>query len=150
MDNEDFDFDWEGLECDIILSISMKALKNASEPCAINEVTNLGIFGKKTKFLFLFILAYTLDYFHLWVLEFVLRPQARVVFEQSWTQILLLNNCFNFDLVVFLFIFRFAFHKARAFGMFPHSDQKSKNTFTLPSLRLTSPLFVYSRIRSHS
>ena len=27
MDNEDFDFDWEGLECDILRSISMKALK---------------------------------------------------------------------------------------------------------------------------
>ena len=49
MDNEDVDFDWEGLECDILRSISMKALKNAFEPCAINEVTNLGIFGKKTK-----------------------------------------------------------------------------------------------------
>ena len=48
MDNEDFDFDWEGLECDILRSISMKALKNAFKPCATNEVTNLGIFGEKT------------------------------------------------------------------------------------------------------
>ena len=48
MENEDFDFDWEGLECDILRFISMKAFKNAFEPCAINEVTNLGIFGKKT------------------------------------------------------------------------------------------------------
>ena len=52
MDNKDFDFDWEGLKCDILRSISMKALKNAFEPRAINEVTNLGIFGKKTKFSF--------------------------------------------------------------------------------------------------
>ena len=49
MDNEDVDLDWEGLECDILRSISMKAVKNAFEPCAINEVTNQGIFGKKTK-----------------------------------------------------------------------------------------------------
>jgi len=48
MDNKDFDFDWEGLKCDILRSISMKALKNAFEPCATNEVMNLGIFGKKT------------------------------------------------------------------------------------------------------
>ena len=48
MGNEDFDFDWEGLECDILRSISMKALKNAFKPCATNEVTNLGIFGEKT------------------------------------------------------------------------------------------------------
>ena len=48
MVNEDVDLDWEGLECDILRSISMKALKNAFGPCAINEVTNLGIFGKKT------------------------------------------------------------------------------------------------------
>jgi hypothetical protein len=50
MDNEDFNFDWEGLECDILQSISMKALKNAFELCAPNEVTNLGILGKKTMF----------------------------------------------------------------------------------------------------
>ena len=50
MDNEDFNFDWEGLECDILQSISMKALKNAFELCAPNEVTNLGILGKKTLF----------------------------------------------------------------------------------------------------
>jgi hypothetical protein len=52
MDNEDVDLDWEGLECDILPSISTKVVKNAFEPCAINEVTNLGIFGKKTKFSF--------------------------------------------------------------------------------------------------
>ena len=52
MDNEDFNFDWEGLECDILQSISMKALKNAFELCAPNEVTNLGIFGKKNDVLF--------------------------------------------------------------------------------------------------
>jgi len=55
MDNEDVDFDWEGLECNILRSISTKALKNAFEPCAINEVTNLGIFGKKTKMMMLFL-----------------------------------------------------------------------------------------------
>ena len=48
MDAEDVDFDWEGSECDILRSISMKAFNNAFEPCAVNEVTNLGIFGKKT------------------------------------------------------------------------------------------------------
>ena len=48
MDNEDFNFDWEGLECDILQSISMKALKNAFELCAPNEVTNLGILGPQT------------------------------------------------------------------------------------------------------
>ncbi|CAL6325350.1 unnamed protein product [Bathycoccus prasinos] len=47
MDNEDFDFYWEGLECNILRSMAMKALKSAFEPCATNEVTNLGIFGKK-------------------------------------------------------------------------------------------------------
>ena len=46
--DEDFDYDWEGLECDILRSISMKAFKNAFEPCAINEETNLGICGKET------------------------------------------------------------------------------------------------------
>ena len=61
MDNEDVDFDWEGLECDILRSISMKAFKNALELCealelcAINEVTNLGIFGKKTMMMMLFL-----------------------------------------------------------------------------------------------
>jgi hypothetical protein len=50
MDNEDVNLDWEGLECDILRSISMKALKNAFELCAPNEVTNLGILGKKTMF----------------------------------------------------------------------------------------------------
>ena len=48
MDNGDFDFDGEGLELAVLWSISVKALKNAFEPCATNEVTNLGIFGKKT------------------------------------------------------------------------------------------------------
>ena len=47
MDNEDVNLDWEGLECDILQSISMKALKNAFELCAPNAVTNLGILGKK-------------------------------------------------------------------------------------------------------
>ena len=65
MDNKDVDLDWEGLECDILRSISMKALKNAFEPRAINEVTNLGIFGKKRSLFFLVTLAYTLNYFHL-------------------------------------------------------------------------------------
>ncbi|CAL6329410.1 unnamed protein product [Bathycoccus prasinos] len=48
MDDEDFNFDWEGLECDILRSILRDVLKNMFEPCATNEVTNLGIFGKKT------------------------------------------------------------------------------------------------------
>ena len=65
MDNEDFNFDWEGLECDILQSISMKALKNAFELCAPNEVTNLGILGKKKLFSSFSSLAYTLTYFHL-------------------------------------------------------------------------------------
>jgi len=47
MDNGDFDFDGEGLELAVLWSISVKALKNAFEPCATNEVTNLGIFGNK-------------------------------------------------------------------------------------------------------
>ena len=59
MDNEDFNFDWEGLECDILQSISMKALNNAFELCAPNEVTNLGILGKKTLFSSFSSLAYT-------------------------------------------------------------------------------------------
>ena len=63
MDNEDFNFDWEGLECDILQSISMKALKNAFELCAPNEVTNLGIFGKKNMFYSFSSLAYTLPIF---------------------------------------------------------------------------------------
>jgi len=65
MDNEDVNLDWEGLECDILQSISMKALKNAFELCAPNEVTNLGILGKKTLFSSFSSLAYTLTYFHL-------------------------------------------------------------------------------------
>lgn len=63
MDNEDVNLDWEGLECDILQSISMKALKNAFELCAPNEVTNLGIFGKKTMFYSFSSLAYTLPIF---------------------------------------------------------------------------------------
>ena len=63
MDNEDVNFDWEGLECDILQSISMKALKNAFELCAPNEVTNLGILGKKTMFFSFSSLAYTLTFF---------------------------------------------------------------------------------------
>ena len=62
MDNEDFNFDWEGLECDILQSISMKALKNAFELCAPNEVTNLGILAKKTCFI-LSLLSLTLSLF---------------------------------------------------------------------------------------
>jgi len=65
MDNEDVNLDWEGLECDILQSISMKALNNAFELCAPNEVTNLGILGKKTLFSSFSSLAYTLTYFHL-------------------------------------------------------------------------------------
>ena len=65
MDNEDVNLDWEGLECDILHSVSMKALKNAFELCAPNEVTNLGILGKKTLFSSFSSLAYTLTYFHL-------------------------------------------------------------------------------------
>ena len=65
MDNEDFNFDWEGLECDILQSISMKALKNAFELCAPNEVTNLGIFGKKNDVLFFLFSGLHSPYFHL-------------------------------------------------------------------------------------
>ena len=63
MDNEDFNFDWEGLECDILQSISMKALKNAFELCAPNEVTNLGIFGQKKRCFILSLLSLTLSLF---------------------------------------------------------------------------------------
>ena len=55
MDDEDFNFDWERLECDILRYISMKAFKNSFELCAINEVTNLGIFGNKTMMMMLFV-----------------------------------------------------------------------------------------------
>ena len=65
MDNEDVDLDWEGLECDILRSISMKAVKNAFEPRAINEVTNLGIFGKKNDVLFFLFSRLHSPYFHL-------------------------------------------------------------------------------------
>ena len=61
MDNEDFNFDWEGLECDILQSISMKALKNAFELGAPYEVTNLGIFGKKKRCFILSLLSLTLS-----------------------------------------------------------------------------------------
>ena len=68
MDNGDFDFDGEGLELAVLWSISVKALKNAFEPCATNEVTNLGIFGKKTMMMMLFLSRHSRlhsNYFHL-------------------------------------------------------------------------------------
>jgi len=65
MDNGDFDFDGEGLELAVLWSISVKALKNAFEPCATNEVTNLGIFGKKNDVLFFLFSRLHSPYFHL-------------------------------------------------------------------------------------
>ena len=60
MGKEDFAFDREGLECDILRVISMQVVKNTFEPCAINEVTNLGNFWQKNRCsFFLVTLAYT-------------------------------------------------------------------------------------------
>ena len=60
MDEGDLDFDWEGLERDILRSISIKVSKNAFEPCGVNEVTYLAFFCKEQCFFFL-VLSLTLS-----------------------------------------------------------------------------------------